>query len=84
MKYNTNQTAYKLTSGEGRLITTTHGLASKIAAIGRMSRGHVSKVVRRLKPATERFREAMLDAILEDSIQRNQWALVAKYRQRQP
>jgi len=79
MKHNTNHRANKLARGEARLIATTHGLATRIAAIGGMSRGHVSKVVRRLKPATVRFHEAMLDAIFDDSAQRNRIALAAKY-----
>jgi hypothetical protein len=82
MKDNTNRSAKKLSPGEARFIATTHGLAAKIAAIGGMSRGHVSKVVRRLKPATERFHEAMLDAIFEDSAKRNRSALSTRYGRR--
>jgi len=82
MQHNTNHRSRKLAPGEARLIATTHGLAAKIAGIGGMSRGHVSKVVRRLKPASDRFREAMLDAILDDSARRNRRALAAKYPRR--
>jgi hypothetical protein len=65
MKLNTKDGKKKLGPETAALIRATHGMASKIAALGRFDHSYVSRVRAGRKPPSLRFLKA-LDGALRD------------------
>jgi transcriptional regulator with XRE-family HTH domain len=57
------------------LVRQTHGAASEIARISGINKGHVSRMIRGLRPPSAKFRKAIAPALLNLSM-RLQAALV--------